>query len=81
MWPSVSCEMIQRAAATDQHLHEITRALVENARPTRIILFGSRARGDARDRISQPPDYNFLAGGPALVTNTSASVRLGNAAR
>jgi HEPN domain-containing protein/predicted nucleotidyltransferase len=40
--------MIQRAAPTDQLLDEITRALVENVQPTRIILFGSRARGDAR---------------------------------
>lgn len=40
--------MIQRAAVTDQLLDEITRALVENVQPTRIILFGSRARGDAR---------------------------------
>ncbi|HEY6828352.1 MAG TPA: HEPN domain-containing protein, partial [Gemmatimonadaceae bacterium] len=40
--------MIQRAAAADHRLDEITRALVECARPSRIILFGSRARGDAR---------------------------------
>jgi HEPN domain-containing protein/predicted nucleotidyltransferase len=40
--------MIQRATANDERLDNITRALVECARPTRIILFGSRARGDAR---------------------------------
>jgi HEPN domain-containing protein/predicted nucleotidyltransferase len=40
--------MIQRATAADPRLDEITRALVESVRPTRIILFGSRARGDAR---------------------------------
>lgn len=40
--------MIQRAPATDHRLEEITQALVDCARPTRIILFGSRARGDAR---------------------------------
>jgi uncharacterized protein len=40
--------MIQRAAATDAHLDEITQALVECVKPARIILFGSRARGDAR---------------------------------
>ena len=40
--------MILRAAATDPHLEEITQALVECVKPARIILFGSRARGDAR---------------------------------
>jgi predicted nucleotidyltransferase len=40
--------MIQRAAPTDHLLDEITRALVEHVQPTRIILFGSRARGEAR---------------------------------
>jgi HEPN domain-containing protein/predicted nucleotidyltransferase len=40
--------MIQRAATGDHRLDEITRALVECAGPLRIILFGSRARGDAR---------------------------------
>jgi len=40
--------MIQRAAATDPQLEEIAQALVESVKPARIILFGSRARGDAR---------------------------------
>jgi HEPN domain-containing protein/predicted nucleotidyltransferase len=40
--------MIQRAAAADSRLDEITQALVACAQPARIILFGSRARGDAR---------------------------------
>jgi HEPN domain-containing protein/predicted nucleotidyltransferase len=40
--------MIQRATANDERLDDITRALVECAQPSRIILFGSRARGDAR---------------------------------
>ncbi|HMA24862.1 MAG TPA: nucleotidyltransferase domain-containing protein, partial [Gemmatimonadaceae bacterium] len=40
--------MIQRVTAGDPRLDEITQALVERAQPSRIILFGSRARGDAR---------------------------------
>jgi predicted nucleotidyltransferase len=40
--------MIQRATAADPRLDQIRRALVERVRPTRIIVFGSRARGDAR---------------------------------
>jgi len=31
-------------------LHEVTRRLVERFKPTRIILFGSQARGTADDR-------------------------------
>jgi uncharacterized protein len=46
--PSVSFAMIQRVTAGEPHLEEITQALVESAHPARIILFGSRARGDAR---------------------------------
>lgn len=40
--------MIQRVTAGDPRLDQITQALVERAQPSRIILFGSRARGDAR---------------------------------
>jgi HEPN domain-containing protein/predicted nucleotidyltransferase len=42
--------MIPRAAVSteDPRLDAITQALVESVQPQRIILFGSRARGDAR---------------------------------
>jgi DNA invertase Pin-like site-specific DNA recombinase len=33
---------------TDALLEEMTRTIVETAKPRRVILFGSRARGDAR---------------------------------
>lgn len=36
-------------AVTPQKIAEATRRLVEAARPRKIILFGSRARGDARE--------------------------------
>lgn len=37
-------------------LQSALQALIEAAKPERIILFGSRARGDARD----DSDYDFL---------------------
>jgi HEPN domain-containing protein/predicted nucleotidyltransferase len=43
--------MISRAAyrvGTDERLDAMVRAIVEGVRPSRVILFGSRARGDAR---------------------------------
>jgi uncharacterized protein len=36
-------------AVTPDKMAEATRRLVEAARPRKIILFGSRARGDARE--------------------------------
>lgn len=45
--PSVSSGMIQRALS-DPVLDRMVVAIVEQVRPTRVILFGSRARGDAR---------------------------------
>jgi uncharacterized protein len=35
-------------AATDTVLEEMTRVIVETAKPSRVILFGSRARDNAR---------------------------------
>jgi len=32
---------------TDALLEEITRAIVETAKPRKVVLFGSRARGNA----------------------------------
>jgi len=40
----------------DPRLERITRAIVERVHPSRIILFGSRARGDART----DSDYDLL---------------------
>ncbi len=41
--------MILRAPLTsDTRLDEIVRSIVDGVEPTRVILFGSRARGDAR---------------------------------
>ncbi|MBZ5562452.1 MAG: nucleotidyltransferase domain-containing protein [Acidobacteriia bacterium] len=41
---------------TEELLHAIVRRIVETARPEKIVLFGSRARGDARENS----DYDFL---------------------
>ena len=40
----------------DPKLQEIVRRIVEAVHPTRIYLFGSRARGDARE----DSDYDIL---------------------
>jgi uncharacterized protein len=37
------------AATSDDHLDRITEVIVEQARPRRVVLFGSRARGDANE--------------------------------
>ena len=36
------------SAISDTLLDEITKAIVEAVKPQKVILFGSRARGDAR---------------------------------
>ncbi|USN99436.1 MAG: nucleotidyltransferase domain-containing protein [Phycisphaeraceae bacterium] len=40
----------------DEAIQEITRRLVEKFDPSRVILFGSRARGDAGQRS----DFDFI---------------------
>jgi HEPN domain-containing protein/predicted nucleotidyltransferase len=40
--------MIGRVAASEDVLQDVVRALAVDVQPSRIILFGSRARGDAR---------------------------------
>lgn len=40
--------MIQSASVSDSVLERLTKAIVEHVHPRRIVLFGSRARGDAR---------------------------------
>jgi len=48
--------MIDPLVETDPLLGEIVRRLTATLRPTRIYLFGSRARGDA----GQDSDYDLL---------------------
>jgi predicted nucleotidyltransferase len=54
-------------STTDEQLAEAVRRLVEALQPERIYLFGSRARGDARD----DSDYDFLV----VVPEADISVR------
>jgi HEPN domain-containing protein/predicted nucleotidyltransferase len=68
--------MIQRAMS-DPVLDRMVGAIVEQVRPTRVILFGSRARGDARPdsdydlvvELETDLDYN------AAVSTVHAAVR------
>src|SRR5512143_2066162 len=48
--------MIQRVAVSDPLLERMVGAIVEHVHPTRVILFGSRARGDAHP----DSDYDLL---------------------
>lgn len=48
--------MIQRAVLGDPTLDQITRPIIERFGPQRIVLFGSRARGDARP----DSDYDLM---------------------
>ena len=52
--------MIDRAppetATGDERLHAMVRAIVDGVQPSRVILFGSRARGDA----SPDSDYDLV---------------------
>lgn len=48
--------MIQSALVADPVLERLTKAIVAHVRPRRIVLFGSRARGDARP----DSDYDIM---------------------
>jgi predicted nucleotidyltransferase len=48
--------MIDSMVASDSVLEQVTTTLVAKLHPIRIILFGSRARGDSNDSS----DYDFL---------------------
>ena len=53
-------------------LNKAVRTLVEAARPTKVILFGSYARGDARD----DSDIDLLIVEPSVVSKRDEMVRL-----
>jgi len=42
-----ACTLNEMTPITEQLLEEITKIIVETANPRKVILFGSRARGDA----------------------------------
>lgn len=48
--------MIQRAPIADVRLQQMIEAIVQRVRPTRIVLYGSRARGDSRP----DSDYDLM---------------------
>lgn len=53
-------------------LHEAVRLLVAAAKPSKIILFGSRARGDADDGS----DFDILVVEPSAANRRTEMVRL-----
>ena len=53
----MACRMIDRVVGTpsqDERLRAMVQAIVAVVQPSRVILFGSRARGDAR------PDSDYI---------------------
>ena len=57
---------------SEETINKLVRTLVEAARPTKVILFGSCARGDARE----DSDIDFLIVEPRLVSKRDEMVRL-----
>lgn len=52
---------MKRPEDADDTLTQITQCIVEHFKPQRIVLFGSRARGDARS----DSDYDLLIVAPS----------------
>ena len=46
--PGEECTLREMTPITDALLEEMTKTIVKTAKPRKVILFGSRARGDAR---------------------------------
>lgn len=62
------------AATVEATIDRAGRALIDAAPvPTKVILFGSRARGDATDRS----DFDFLVVEPEVADDFAETVRLG----
>lgn len=59
-------------AVTPEKIQEAVRRLVEAARPRKIILFGSRARDDAREES----DLDLLVIEPKVTDRVAEMVRL-----
>lgn len=64
-------------AATDDAAEEAARRLVEVAQPTKVILFGSAARGDANEES----DLDLLVVLEKVTARRAAMVRLLDALR
>lgn len=50
------CKLTGMQATPDRVLEEMTRRIVDRFRPEKVVLFGSRARGDSRP----DSDYDLL---------------------
>ena len=59
------------AIPPDSPIHDVVRRIVESARPEKIILFGSRARGSAR----RDSDFDLI-----VIKQTAESVAARDAA-
>ncbi|HEY2382434.1 MAG TPA: nucleotidyltransferase domain-containing protein [Terriglobia bacterium] len=57
---------------SEEMIAKVVAALVEGARPTKVILFGSYARGNARD----DSDLDLLIVEPTVVSKRDEMVRL-----
>lgn len=60
-----------KAAQTDASLNEMVRRILQTGKPEKIILFGSRARGDAQ----ADSDYDLLLIEPSSLPRYKRSAR------